>query len=84
MSVAAKEARLLDHMLHAEVRRGNHALTGFAPRFHHAMAKVVDVPWSLATSEDCRYPQAEGHRPLGVAFLQWYVAQLWLLATFRK
>jgi 2-polyprenyl-6-methoxyphenol hydroxylase-like FAD-dependent oxidoreductase len=83
MSVAAKEARLLHQMLHTEERRGNHALTGFGPRFHHAMASVVAVPWSLATSEDCRYPQAAGHRPWGVTFLQWYVAQIFALSATR-
>jgi 2-polyprenyl-6-methoxyphenol hydroxylase-like FAD-dependent oxidoreductase len=83
MSVAAKEARLLDQMLRSEAQRGNHTLTGFARRFHHAIAPVVDVPWSLATGEGCRYPQAEGNRPLGVAFLQWYVAQLFALSATR-
>jgi 2-polyprenyl-6-methoxyphenol hydroxylase-like FAD-dependent oxidoreductase len=83
MSVAAKEARLLHQMLHTEGRRGNHALTGFAARFHHAMAQVVAVPWSLASSENYRYPQVGGQRPWGTALQQWYVAQLFALSATR-
>jgi flavin-dependent dehydrogenase len=84
MSVAAKEARLLDQMLHTEARQGNHALAGFPPRFHKAIARVIDVPWILATSEGCRYPQAEGERPFGTAFRQWYVAQIFALSSTHQ
>ncbi len=28
--------------------------------FHRRLAKAVDGPWAMATSEDCRYPAAEG------------------------
>jgi 2-polyprenyl-6-methoxyphenol hydroxylase-like FAD-dependent oxidoreductase len=84
MSVAAKEARLLDQMLHTEARQGNHALAGFPQRFHKAIARVIDVPWTLATSEGCRYPQAEGERPFGTAFRQWYVAQIFALSSTRQ
>jgi 2-polyprenyl-6-methoxyphenol hydroxylase-like FAD-dependent oxidoreductase len=83
MSVAAKEARILAQMLRTEARHGNQALRGFPLRFLKAIAKVIDVPWSLATGEGCRYPQAEGTRPFGVAFLQWYVAQLFALSATR-
>ena len=81
MSVAAQEAHLLEQMLHTEGRQGNVALTGFASRFHRAMARVVAVPWSLATNEDCRYPQAIGPRPRGLSLQQWYVAQLFALSA---
>jgi 2-polyprenyl-6-methoxyphenol hydroxylase-like FAD-dependent oxidoreductase len=81
MSAAAQEAHLLEQMLHTEGRQGNTALTGFAPRFHRAMARVVSVPWSLAISEDCRYPQVVGQRPWGMALQQWYVAQIFTLSA---
>jgi 2-polyprenyl-6-methoxyphenol hydroxylase-like FAD-dependent oxidoreductase len=85
MSVAAKGARLLGQMLHTEARRGNHVLTGFSAGFHKAIAKVIDVPWTLATSEGYRYPQAAGERPFGTAFRQWYMAQIFALSgTHQK
>jgi hypothetical protein len=84
MSVAAKEARLLAQMLSTEARRGNQTLRGFPLRFFKAITKVVEVPWSLATSEGGRYPQAEGYRPAGATFLQWYIAHLFALSETRS
>jgi hypothetical protein len=71
-------------MLHTEGRQGNQALAGFPSRFHKAIARVIDVPWTLATSEGYRYPQAEGKRPFGTAFRQWYVAQIFALSSTHR
>ena len=49
---------------------------GFGRRFHERLARGIDTPWTLATTEDFRYPRAEGTRPPGTGFLLWYTAQV--------
>ena len=71
--------------LHACLRgqRGFHTPgkgSGFALPLQKALAKVVDVPWLMATSEDFRYPETAGHRPAGTRLLNWYTGRLHRLA----
>jgi len=54
--------------------------SGFALSLQKALAKVVDVPWLMATSEDFRYPETTGHRPAGTRLLNWYTGRLHRLA----
>lgn len=49
---------------------------GFTRRFHAALSRGIDVPWTLATAEDFRNPKARGRRPVGIGFLLWYTAQV--------
>ena len=44
-----------------------------------AIAKVVKVPWLLATSEDFHYPETIGKRPKGMRFLNWYIGKFHVL-----
>jgi len=59
---------------------------------HHcqqAIAKVVNIPWLLATSEDFHYPETIGKRPKGMHLLNWYIGKFhtlvgsYPLATLR-
>ena len=68
MSVAALEAKTLDTCL----RDQQDSLTGLTQRFQKALAKIVKTPWILTTSEDFRYPETEGQRPLGMKLFNWY------------
>jgi 2-polyprenyl-6-methoxyphenol hydroxylase-like FAD-dependent oxidoreductase len=40
-----------------------------------AIARTVEIPWLLSTSEDFRYPETEGYRMPGLRFLQWYAVR---------
>jgi 2-polyprenyl-6-methoxyphenol hydroxylase-like FAD-dependent oxidoreductase len=60
MSVAAKEAAVLDTYLR-EQRRDD--LTGFAPRFQKRIAREVAPVWAIATGEDVKVPGVEGGQP---------------------
>jgi 2-polyprenyl-6-methoxyphenol hydroxylase-like FAD-dependent oxidoreductase len=73
MSAACLGAKALDRCLR-EQPRGD--IQGLAARFQQALADVTDLPWSLATSEDLRYPEAIGARPRGFAATGWYTSQL--------
>jgi hypothetical protein len=55
-------------------------VTGLAQPLQKALAKVVDVPWLVATSEDFRYPETEGQRPAGIRLLNWYTRRVHELA----
>ena len=55
MSVAAQEARALDHALAG-------GLEGLTRRFYDLAGPLIDVPWLIATGEDLRFPAVEGHR----------------------
>ncbi len=61
MSVAAAEGVVLRELL----RRGK-----LQPKaIHKALAKVVDDPWQLATTEAYRWAETTGYKPAGVGFL---------------
>jgi 2-polyprenyl-6-methoxyphenol hydroxylase-like FAD-dependent oxidoreductase len=70
MTVASQQALALD----AALREG--APDTVATRFFRRAARVIDTPWTLTVSEDLRYPQVPGPRPLPVRILHRYLAAL--------
>lgn len=71
MSVAAMEAEALDECLAA----GLHGRRGLARAFFRRAARAIDVPWSLATGEDFRFPEVQGHKPFGTDMVNRYVSR---------
>jgi hypothetical protein len=69
MSVAAMEAKALDDVLAAG--RGR-----LAPRFFAKARAIVDIPWTIATGEDLRFPQVEGTRPPGFHLVNRYLERV--------
>lgn len=64
MSVAAKEAMVLDTCLREQRRRRPDGdLDGVASRFQQRLPKTIQPVWTIATGEDVRVPGAEGGRP---------------------
>ena len=74
MSVAALEAKALDDTLSA-------GLDAVARRFYARVQKIVDVPWSIATGEDLRFPQVEGKRPPGFHIVNRYLERVHAVAS---
>jgi len=73
MSVAARGARLLAAHVARDPRAEN-------PRpYLHALARIVAAPWLLTSSEDLRYEQVEGRRPLWLPWLQRYTHKVFRL-----
>lgn len=72
MSVAAKEARLL--AAHLDRDPGAADVRPYLRR----LESVIAVPWLLTSSEDLRYPQVQGRRPLWLPLLQRYTRQVFL------
>jgi 2-polyprenyl-6-methoxyphenol hydroxylase-like FAD-dependent oxidoreductase len=74
MSVAAMEAKALDATLAAGHDR-------VANRFYARARKIVDIPWTIATGEDLRYPQVEGTRPPGFDLVNRYLERVHAAAS---
>jgi 2-polyprenyl-6-methoxyphenol hydroxylase-like FAD-dependent oxidoreductase len=74
MSVAAGEARALDDTL-ADGR------DDLATRFYARARRVVDIPWTIATGEDLRFPQIEGPRPFAAPLLNRYLDRVHAAAS---
>ena len=82
MTTAILQASRLQAYLRGQ--RGLHMpdkRSGLTQTLQKALAKVVDFPWLMATSEDFRYPQTEGHRPAGTRMLNWYTGRVYRLAA---
>lgn len=76
MTVAAMEAQLLDRMLAGKTVNVTQ-LRGFAAQFQQAQAKLLKIPWLLATGEDLRFPGTEGDRPdAATRFIQTYMDEV--------
>jgi 2-polyprenyl-6-methoxyphenol hydroxylase-like FAD-dependent oxidoreductase len=74
MSVAAMEAKALEEVVAA----GPHDL---ASRFYARTATIVDIPWTIATGEDLRFPQVEGNRPPGSRMVNRYLERVHAAAS---
>jgi len=76
MSVAAAEAQALSESLadSADVH-------GVSRRFYARVRKIVDIPWTIATGEDLRFPQVKGPRPLGFALVNRYLERVHAVAS---
>lgn len=61
MTVAAQSAVALGQLLSRRQPDGN--LSGLGQRAQKALAKISATPWTLASGEDLRLPEAEGPRP---------------------
>lgn len=73
MSAACLGATALGRCLRRQPRGD---IRGLAARSQQAIAEATELPWSLATSEDLRYPEAIGARPRGFAAMSWYTGKL--------
>jgi 2-polyprenyl-6-methoxyphenol hydroxylase-like FAD-dependent oxidoreductase len=77
MTTGALGVRLLDDSLHEQRRLGGSGtLVGFPHRFQRKIARVIDSPWLLTTTEDFRSPRTVGRRAWWTAALCWYTGRI--------
>lgn len=86
MTIAALEAHALQTCLQQQRSPATRRkVAGLASRLQKAVAKVVNAPWLLATSEDFRYPQTQGKRPPGTKLINCYMGRVHeLIASDRR
>ncbi|MEO7331293.1 MAG: hypothetical protein ABI193_22140, partial [Minicystis sp.] len=82
MTTAAIGALALGACLTEQRRAHGRSILGLSRRFQARVARETDVPWSMALSEDLRYPEIEADRPAGYALMKWYLGKVHL-ATAR-
>ncbi len=83
MTTAAASALVLDECIRARLQAYGD-LRGLSRHFQEAVVPVVKVPWDLATREDLRFPQVEGHRPASLRFFHWYGEHLQRAAGYDE
>ncbi|MFI7321194.1 NAD(P)/FAD-dependent oxidoreductase [Streptomyces venezuelae] len=76
LTVAALEAQLLGRLLD---RHRTGGLDGLSRAYQRAAARVIQVPWTMATSSDLMWAPT-GH-PLPARFAHWYNQQVFALAV---
>lgn len=82
MTTSALAAATLERCLRDRPRAlGPRALEGLPAAFYRRVARVIDVPWSLAVGEDLRFPEVEGSRGGAQPWLRWYVDELHALGA---
>jgi 2-polyprenyl-6-methoxyphenol hydroxylase-like FAD-dependent oxidoreductase len=74
MSVAATEAKALDEILAG-------GSDNLARRFYSRTRRLVDIPWTIATGEDLRFPRVEGRRPPGLRVINRYLDRVHAIAS---
>ncbi|MDX1435301.1 MAG: FAD-dependent monooxygenase [Anaerolineales bacterium] len=74
MSVAATEAKALDDCLAKGLDR-------LSRRFYARTRKIVEVPWTIATGEDLRFPQVDGRRSTGYRIVNRYLERVHAVAS---
>ncbi|MEU7581737.1 FAD-dependent monooxygenase [Streptomyces sp. NPDC041068] len=80
LTVAALEAELLGRLLRD--RRADAAgLDGLSRAYQRAAARVIQVPWTMATSSDLMW--APAGQPLSARFAHWYNQHVFALAVRR-
>ncbi len=72
MTVAAREAKVLDGFLQQQHRGISKQESGFAQRFQKAIAKVVEWPWQMATGADRPSSETQGELHWSRRLLNWY------------
>jgi 2-polyprenyl-6-methoxyphenol hydroxylase-like FAD-dependent oxidoreductase len=76
MTVAALEAQALGDCL----REHSNGIKGLAQNFFTKAARIIDIPWSMATGEDIRYPEVIGERSFKISLLNWYISRIYRAA----
>lgn len=70
MSVAAREAMILGELIDKQGVGVRHR------SFQNAIARVIDDPWQMATTEAYNWPETTGWKPAGAKLLQRFTARL--------
>lgn len=77
MSIAVLNALALRKLL----QNRSNSLQKITTTFHKQAAKIISPIWNMVITEDFRYPETVGKRPLGLSILQWYAKNIFLLSS---
>lgn len=77
MTIAAMEAMELQRCL----QQSNRIDKKFTQIFYARIAKIVEIPWEMTTTEIFRHPELRGDLSLKQKFQQWYTKKVYETAT---
>ncbi|MCM3570331.1 FAD-dependent monooxygenase [Neobacillus mesonae] len=77
MSIAILEALALRKLLRKQKTLGQKWTAVF---YKHA-AKIIAPIWNMVITEDFRFPDTIGKKPMGLSLQQWYAKQIFLLSS---
>jgi 2-polyprenyl-6-methoxyphenol hydroxylase-like FAD-dependent oxidoreductase len=80
MSSAAKQARLLEDVLHRAADKPD-PIAAVQAGFMAEVASVLETPWTMSTSADLAFPQTRGERPDNFAEAREFEAALFRAAV---
>jgi 2-polyprenyl-6-methoxyphenol hydroxylase-like FAD-dependent oxidoreductase len=80
MSSAAKQARLLEDVLHRAADEPD-PIAALQTGFMAEVASVIETPWTMSTSADLAFPQTRGERPDNFAEAREFEAALFRAAV---
>ncbi|MFG6116107.1 FAD-dependent oxidoreductase [Halobacillus sp. MO56] len=80
MSIAVLEALALKKLLTSD----NRSTQNIIDRFHQEAGKIISPIWNMVITEDFRYPDTIGKKPVGLAIQQWYAKNIFLLSSENK
>lgn len=77
MSIAVLEALALQKIYQNQQQSQQKVIDAF----HKKARKIIGPIWNMVVTEDFRYPDTKGKKPLGLPFLQWYAKKVFLLSS---
>ncbi|MED4205505.1 hypothetical protein [Neobacillus mesonae] len=77
MSIAVLEALALQKLFQKPYK-------SITFEFHKQAAKIISPIWNMVITEDFRYSETIGKKPLGLPFLQWYAKHIFLLSGEKQ
>jgi 2-polyprenyl-6-methoxyphenol hydroxylase-like FAD-dependent oxidoreductase len=80
MSISVLEAVALQQLF----RKDYKSLKSITNDFHKEAARIISPIWNIVITEDFRYPETEGKKPVGLTFQQWYAKNIFLLSAQNK
>jgi len=81
MTTAALNAEALEACLLEERRRGSPDSARLGRQIRDRVAATIAGPWMMATTEDYRYQEAQGKRPVGYGLIAWYAGTVAALSA---
>ncbi|WP_246277247.1 hypothetical protein [Neobacillus endophyticus] len=77
MSKAILEALALKELLHGP----NQSFRKIITQFYKQSAKIISPIWNMVITEDFRYRETMGKKPIGLSFQQWYAKNIFILSS---
>ncbi|WP_413299031.1 FAD-dependent monooxygenase [Bacillus sp. 1P10SD] len=77
MSISVLEALALQRLF----KKSDRSMKKIATTFHKQATKIISPIWNMVMTEDFRYPETKGKKPMGIFIQQWYAKNIFLISS---